>query len=513
MAAANEQLFIDLSANLEPKHFNKPEEAALRLTWQTMLQSHALTGAFTFESLTAHLREHLQNSLGEDAFISNEMLEILMRNDNEGLFYAIAYPDIPINEPNLRLARHYMQRLQMERIVVNQLRLRLNPANPGVPVVDDFIRDMHDTIGRISISNVVPEVDMAPVFGTPIKPAAEFNLTGMPLFDARFRGQRVGDVNGILGGTGSGKTTFALDMGTCMAKQSWATSLLTGEPPQPVFFFSAEEPAEKLRARQWANFFRISRAFLEGAVTWDDFSTPGNLKPYEIADQRDQLRQLSERERYEMWREQFSQTFVTFDISGSAAYPEAGFGFIPEIRSYVDRAVAARGGVYPKAIFLDYAGLLVERHIDKKTRQEENALEYGLKRFADIFRNQITEPYRSTGWLLQQLTGASSGYSATRNLTFDDCGGCKAFGTNMAVCAIIGKPDQRTGCRLIHFPKNRYVENVPKAVVRIHSEYASIVDVTNSFTVDANTSQFIPRSEMGVIYMPPVALPDVAAGA
>lgn len=501
MCAGNAQLFTDAQRLLEPQHFDGPQETPLRITWEAMRRSFATTRAFSFEALDHYAREYLAENPTELHLLSEEAFHILFRNDNQGLLYAIAYPDIPISEPNLLLARSHMQRLANERTVVNHLRRILDPNKPGVPEIGDALRVVSERADSIKVLNQIPIVDMTPAFGSPVKPAAEYTPTGMSVIDSRFGGQRVGDVNGILGSTGSGKTTFLLHLAVCCARQSWLESQTTGKPVAPVLFFSAEESAEKLRPRLWSNWYSIPRGSLEGQCNWESFSTAGNLRPYELEMQAGQPRQLSEYERYVMGSEELKQTFYMLDISGSENYPEAGKGYIPEIGSYVDR-ITQQCGVAPKAIFIDYAGLLVERWMDMSNMAADKAYQYGLKRFGDKCRLEITERYRTTMWVLQQLKGDSADYSPTKELTHADTGACKDFATNLAMCGILGNPDKNTGCRVMHFPKTRYKPDgatVPKAILKIHPLFSRMVDVTSQYSIDIGTRQILPVSESRAI--------------
>jgi hypothetical protein len=312
--------------------------------------------------------------------------------------------------------------------------------------------------------------------------------------DSRLGGQRVGDVNVLLGPTGGGKSTTALDLAVCCAQQSWNDCNFGQTNPAPVIFFSVEEEAVKLRPRVQSNWFRIPRSFLEGDMDWNAFSTADNLKPYEREMQAGQPRQLGERERYMLHAEACDRTLHMLDLSGSDAFPEVGGGYIPELAAYVDRIVS-QAGVPPKAIIVDYAGLLVERFMDQKHADPDRSLQYGLRRFADTFKKLILSRFPTTAWILQQLKGAAAEYPASKLLTHADCGACKDFAVNAAAALIIGTADQATGCRFVNFSKTRYVDNssIRPAIVQIDRQFANIVDVTDQYDCDRASRQFLPR--------------------
>jgi len=294
-------------------------------------------------------------------------------------------------------------------------------------------------------------------------------------------------------------TTLALDMALQACKQSLIESLETGKPPAQVIFLTAEESAEKLRPRLWSNWFNIPRDFLERNADWEEYSRPGALKPYELQMYQGSPAQFSEVERYNMFAEQLSKTLVLLDISGNTMFPDAGNFGLKEITSLVVRAVDEYG-IAPRAVFVDYAGLIVERQLTS-SRDPAKDLQFKLKRFADEFRKDIIEKVSSTGWLLHQLKGEAAEFSPTKELTMADAGSCKDFAVNMAVCMMLGVPDPHTGCRILHMPKTRYrgpnMDTQPhKVLLQIHNQFSRMVDVSTEFSVDAATRQFLPVNEL-----------------
>jgi hypothetical protein len=497
-AASHEQTFLFLKELITPGHLNRPHEAPLRAAWAGMLAAKDVQTHITYEGLAMYVQDYFQSNPHEQALMTSEMYDALFRPDENGLLYAITNSALlvdnsPAGQSNVQLANTMLQRLAQERTVVDQLRDTLNPSKPGVPQLRDVIQDVSDRLNKITASQVLPRVSMSPVFGAPTPPAAVVSPTNCLFIDSRLGGQRVGDVNVLLGPTGGGKSTTALDLAVCCAQQSWVDSNYGERNPAPVIFFSVEEEAVKLRPRIQANWFRIPRAFLEGDINWDTFSTSQNLKPYELDMQAGQPRQLGERERYMLHADACERTMHVLDLSGSDAFPEVGGGYIPELAAYVDRIVS-QAGVPPKAIIVDYAGLLVERFMDQKHSDADRALQYGLRRFADTFKKLILSRFPTTAWILQQLKGAAAEYPPTKLLTHADCGACKDFAVNAAAALIIGTADPATGCRFVNFSKTRYVDNssIRPAIVQIDRQFANIVDVTDAYHCDRMSRQFMP---------------------
>ena len=296
-------------------------------------------------------------------------------------------------------------------------------------------------------------------------------------------------------------TSLSVDMAVSACKQSLYEHHTHGSPLQPVVFITAEEPAANLRARMWSNYFDIPRAKLEPTIVWDRLSTADTMEDYEIRMQAGSQRVMSERDRYMTLREDAEKVMVVLDLSGSPPFEHCGRGGIDEIATYVDQ-VCQNFGVSPKSVFVDYAGLLVEREVGVKSKDASADAYFQLKRFADDFRMKVSAKFQTTSWLLQQLKGEAGKFSPTKILTLDDAAGCKSFADNMAMCLMMGIPDTNTGIRMLHFAKTRYKPteaHIPPVLLKIHREFSRMEDMSTQYVTSASSRRFIERSQANQI--------------
>lgn len=430
-----------------------------------------------------------------------EQLDIIFERSGRGLFFsALQAREAAVDPVNKNLAREILKRFGQERKIVGPLRNILNPRNGGgVPEnLAEFMVAIHNEESKLSTMNVVPRVEIAPAFGTPLPPASIFQLTGVPFIDGPLGGQREGDANGLLGVTGGGKTTFAIHIATSLAKQCFADGIRPGDKhPSWVGFATFEEPPAKLQPRLWSSAFAIPRAKLEVDFTWDSLTTHANLADYERRMQQG-ADILSEADRYRRDAPILSQCFDLWDLSGSDEHPQAGYGSVPEIASYVARTVDAKG-VTPRAVFIDYAGLAVQRYCQAKNWDLERHYRLQLKLFAEECRRLIAMKYSCTVWILHQVNGQAIDASPSKLLRIADADECKTFAVNTAVCGCIGPADTNTGCRFLNWDKVRYrpPQQVPPVLLRMDDMFAMMRDVTSQYEVDGKS--FIAKDDIARI--------------
>lgn len=494
--AQDQQLFTEARSLVAPHHF-KPQEAPLRLIYEAMCISLDRYHGITYETITAVAREML--SQNQSLVLTELQQQIIFRQDGTGLIWQICNPGIQLDDTNKQLARHLLQRFAHERTIVEPLRRVMNPGfNQGVPENLGNFLDIIDTQrARLTTLQTIPEVAVAPEIGTPLIQSNIFRATGVSFLDGPLGGQREGDCNGIIGPTGGGKTTLAIQMAVMNAKQAWVDAQVRGTEPETVVFFSAEESALKLRPRIWSAFFNIPRTKLETMHDWSQLTQPGQLDPYEMQMQHDQEYKLSELERYQLNAPQLSQCFKLIDISGSDEFPDAGHGYIPEIVSYLARINQPIHSVY-----IDYAGLVCERHMQSEGQNDPHFYRRLLKNFGDNCRKQISEKFHATTWALHQSKGEAGNASPFRLMHHTDAGESKDFAVNMAVCLCLGVPDPHTGCRRLNPSKVRYRpnEDVPPMTLRIHDKFAYMEDVTRLFVADEGSRQFVSASDANSVH-------------
>lgn len=496
IAAANNQSLLQETRSLIGSQHFKEVEAPLRLVFEAVCESHDRYGGVTFETVAHGVWNRLQTN--DRLFLSDAQSQELFRRDPYGLIFQVCQPTVELNSTNLAYARELLRQLAIERTIVTPLRKVLNPNNgPGVPEFSqfsEFMQQMRHQESRLATLNELPVGDLAPQIGAPLVTANEFVPTGVAFVDRALGGQRLGDCNGLIGPTGGGKTTMAIHMAVAAAKQCYADAVNHNRQSKLVLFITAEESTLKLRPRIWSAFFQIPRRKLETLQDWSQLTQPGQLDPYEREMQINQQYQLSEIERYHVYREQLNASFNLLDLSGSDAFPKAGTGFVDEIVSYLCRYEQPI-----QSVFLDYAGLFVERHM-QAIGADESRYRYLLKTFGDRLRRDVAERFNCTVWALHQLRGGLTDARPGKLMHHSEAGESKDFANNMAVCGCLGVADRYTGCRRLNWSKVRYRpgDEIVPPVLRINKTFSLLDDVTELFTLN-NAGQFISVEEQRTV--------------
>jgi len=493
--AHNPQLLSEARSLIGSHHF-LPHESPLRLIWEAVCRSYDEVGGVTFETLAHYADVALRND--PNSTLTQQQVQYIFQPDPAGLIFNIAQPDAEMNDLNIQHGRKVLKQFAHERTVVDPLRRVMHPGfNAGIPAnLPAFLKTIEQQQTRLSTLDSLPLVTAAPEFGSAIAQPMVFKATGIPFVDTPLGGQRVGDANGIIGVTGGGKTTLAVHMAASMANACYVEAKENGTEPELVVYITVEESAQKLWPRLWSAAFSIPREKLETMTDWNILSTQANMQMYEQRNQQDQKHPLSESERYQMGQVWLNKCFHLLDLSGSEEHPEAGRGGIDEIVGYVYR-IAEQTGRRIRAVFIDYAGLVVEQYLQSQGGMDERNYRLLLKTFGNDCRKRIAEQFGTTCWIVHQLKGDVGKSSPIKLMHHTDAAESKDFAVNLAVCGCIGTPDPRSGCRRLNWSKLRYRPNekVAPVTLKIHDMFATMFDASSLFQIDEAGRQFITRDD------------------
>jgi len=494
VCGTNKAVYLEAKRQLQGNYF-RDDEAILRVVWLAIDVSWQQFHGVTYETLDSLVRQEV---MVNNMVLMQHHIDGLFEKSADGLLYSIANPTLVVTGANAELARNILRRFVIARGVFTPVRRIMQTAGPQQVPTDlyNILTSATRVHTQASVLSSLPVVDMAPEYGATMQTQRELTPTGVPFIDSAIGGQRGGEVGGILGPTGGGKTTFGVHMAVAHANLCWYQGQSAGVRPKCVVYVTAEESAAFLRPRVWSAFFRIQRDRAAAPDPFSNMTTQNNLLQYERDDQAGQQRILSERERYELRRPILNDCFAVLDLSGSAEFPHAGTGYVDEIEAHITRLIDSRQDQEIAMVVIDYAGLVVHRHMEFNSMDEKQRTPL-LKYFADNCRQKIAERFMCPVWVLHQLNGAVGNKRAATRMTHTDAADSKSFAENMTVCGVLGTADVNNGCRLLNWSKTRNRENnrITPSTLKIHHDFSLMVDVSDQYVVNSAGNGFMSNAE------------------
>ena len=403
----------------------------------------------------------------------------------------------------------------VERAIANAVIKHVNDMNEFNGYVDmsetEHLKRMAAEAERIEgISAVVEIEDLAPDLSYFNKMNTYQGVpSGIPWIDAHIeRGQRYGDVNGIIGPTGAGKTTLGSQLFVSNVREA-IKQYASGQDDRLCVFYTYEQRSFDLQQKVFSNAFSIARSSIrEDQRLLDTFSngTTIPLKPYEIG----RFNNKSEVERYNMDREYFSRHGIIRNMSGVADICDderminikknKGIGGLSELVSDLHYIQDTRKqGI--RAVFIDYIGLVMERQFS--VTEESDVFYRGMKRFPDEVRQKVAGEFNCVVWLLHQMSGAANKVKPTTPLHHADAEGCRSLANNMSNCLCLGNPDTGSEgggkCLYLSFSKLRNsgasgFDSV-NLILQHNAVFARLDDVTSQYKPDKSSGCFYPVNE------------------
>ncbi len=465
-------------------------EAAYRVLWQVICQAHDTYSADAFGSrlVTYLLSVYLRNSADQ---FGPETVETLTAMRPGCLVYDAFH--LPSEDFSIPVARDILRRLLYEREVVGPLfraaqAVQWGEAYPAQ--LGDLATAISERHRRNSNLNVLPLVSPVIPLQGETQPAFIFHPLGLPFIDEAVGGNCEGSVYGILGATGSGKTTLSCQIAGASVRESYLTSQQTGDVMPMTVYVSAEQPCRELRPMIQSYLMRIPRSTLMTFTDYRCLTTEANPAPYERQMLRDSAVACGELERWLTWQPIIERGLAMVDFSRGADFPEAGTGSVDEVVSVLERLVEMRQQPI-RCVMIDWVGCLVSRHVAARNK-DENAYRHILGDFIDRVKSEIALKFRCTVWAAHQLAGKARGFSPMKLIGLDNAAECKSFADHAAGCVVICNEDQSSGCRYLHWSKVRMRAAPPAPrIVRIHDLFAEFEDVSSRYRSDATARCFI----------------------
>jgi RecA/RadA recombinase len=332
--------------------------------------------------------------------------------------------------------------------------------------------------------------------------------TGIDYLDWMLNGGKArGEVYGLLGPSGSCKTTLAVQYAVLQAQQDrseWRAATKRGEKAElPItYYFFYEATLAEFRVRALSCHGQIDRTTLENGE-YDKLSTRDNLKPYERRRWQLNLKRgnqvMSESERFKRAQKILNLNLRLIDMTGNdEKNPGRGWGMVDEIAQIIQmdldqrraRGQACRVG----SIVIDYAGAAVKRFLDHEGKDYQSNIRHYIGSFGMQCKNKLAIAYDCDVLVLHQFSGKANSMAPGVLPASTDAAESKNWRENLDFSLLVGNPNND------HFAvfgrdKARRAARVNNIVVKINGKL-SRVDWAKDFAVDPVRRTIVHKREL-----------------
>lgn len=450
---------------------------------------------------------------GTVAVQNDDILFLFGESDGAGFIeeaFDAPFPDEDAQRGERQYLESVLKRFVRVRLLKPQMQSVVNRGTEDT--APDQIKSLLDRFGRMAqrVENIgAPAVNSAamPTFGSPIVLPPPAMITGLPWVDQYIGGFRSGDVIGVLGSYGAGKTTILTTAAVRMAELYHNQGI-----NKLAVFVGYEDGAERMNPLLWSAATRIERNLFTsaGANFWAEMSTRNTLKDYDrlLPENRNGEIMFGERERWELAMGWFNQNFVFLDFSRNEASGGRGAGGVPEIKESLERLSEERG-MDVGVVCIDYTGIMVERHIaasgNSRALTEQNAIIRPIKNVPDELRTTVAVPMGATVVLAHQLApGEVQKVKPYQYISHLQASGSKSFAENVHSCVCINARDISTLVSTIYWSKIRMgVPLTPHGLIRMDDHVVDIHLVNEEYVACSASRAILRRGDVRVAAPPP----------
>lgn len=428
--------------------------------------------------------------------------------------FCSSHPDIKLDDEELQglilfcRKAHQMKAIQLDtNWAIKKVRQFLDERllDKTKRLLDDDQRRPSDLPAFLRKLHVASE-EISSIQGTTTGSAFPTNWTPTPLalmstgidFLDEFMGDgdASGEVNSVLGPTGSCKTTLALQLACKRAQQYWLRTRDNPSLPQHmVYFVPYESPVEpELRQRILVCHAAVLRKSMETCKNgWDSLSSMDSPKGYEQELFKDQLQRgtfRGERERIEDSMIVLNKALKWIDCSGGdPANPNRGGGFVDELVNILTNDLRNNPNTRVGTVIIDYAGVMVTKHL-ARTGQDYGQLRHHLGNLPMQLRDRIALPMQASVWLMHQLSGAANSKSVWAGTSHTDSQECKTIGDNCSFAFALGNVDINGHC-VIQCTKHRRQPRHSRRIIRVDGAMGRVRSTTGDHYYDERSKQIV----------------------
>jgi hypothetical protein len=490
-----------LRVGLAHHHFGQSrEELPFYYLFAAMKELHEQFGAITAEMITTRLLSWRDSAASGATAIAlhNEEVEELIN------FTTASFTTPALPEQEARAEKGYIddivRRFIRERMIKGEAQAVLNTLGGAPADLEAQLAQWTKKAQSVeALGKRFENAARMPNIGEPIALPPQAIPTTLPFIDEYLQGFRAGDIIGVLGPYGGGKTTLLAVTAVRMAQQYAALS-----PNKLSVFIGYEDPAEKMNPTFWSAAAQIDRSlFATGRDFWAELSTAENLKDYdrELPMNRNGEVVFGERERWIAVQPWFNTNFMYLDFSQNEKTGNRGSGGVAEIVVALEQ-LAEELGMEIGFVAIDYCGVMVEREMNAnpRTRYVES-LARPIKNAVDQLRARIAVPSGAVIMLAHQLAqGEVKNIPTYRYVSHADASGSKSFAENLHACLCVNKRDEACHVSTIYWSKLRYLraDNL-KGLIKIDDKTAEIRLVNDEYTASEAAKRIIQRGDIGPV--------------
>lgn len=491
------------SSGFSSEQFTGPGELPYQYIVHAASGLVRLHNSVTRDMLEAELRAW--HAAGSMQLPEHNMHEIFGSPTEPGFLQEVFASQADVEQRDIIAEKEYAQKLLGKflkaRYIAAALSEMLNnaPHDSSPANMEEYLEQFHRRSQSIKyIGTDIDESEFMPVFGSEMKHEPIVAVpTGLPWIDSIITGFAPGEVIGLLGPTGGGKSNMMICVAVRMAQYYAANNM-----NKLSIYVCYEDGGWRMRPLFWSAATHIAREkFTDPNFDWSQLSTSEmpNEADRRLPENQNGAFILGERERYIAAQGWMNSHFGFFDFSHNISSGGRGTGGVPEIVAGVQRVCDHRK-MDLGCLCLDYSGIMLERNLAATGKISGGGVDniyLPLKMLGDTIRYSLAAPYGATILLAHQIAGDDAKKKPFyRYLHHFDVQGCKAFAENLHSCVCINKEDPDTKARLIHFSKVRYGNpDNTKGIIKIKPEYCAIDLVTDYYMVDEFAKKIVPKSE------------------
>lgn len=320
--------------------------------------------------------------------------------------------------------------------------------------------------------------------------------TGVPFIDQIMGGgSQAGDVNVIIGPTGGGKTTLAMQICVSIGEMQQTFEAEPDKEPGLVVFFSYEDNKEMMRVRAASCAAQINKDRLRFLKNYDELSTTGNLQDYEKQMYRYQKKTddlLGEKERYAAIRPWMNKYVRLVDFHDPSL---GGSGGVDEVRQHL-HSLQDKAGLPIKTVFLDWAGQMVRNNLQMtKGSVEGSAMALALGGLVGEINRHIVSNFNCTVWVPHQLKGQACKRPPAALPHHSEAEWCASFAHNAWFAFVLGTKDSTHSVCQLSATKTRHSTTGTPFICKIDGAFCRLVNVSQHFTIDKVSRMLMPQRE------------------